>query len=125
MPAGDRQRTSFPQMIRRLRAGWSPDMSMPMRIELQDRLDELLHQIRRFGNSKLRCSLARSAARLHGGRASSQRARHGSIPGRFGIASKEQVKTLERAWTKYREVHQQDIEGKIHPFSACHNSKSE
>lgn len=52
MPAGDPQRTWFPQMIRRLRAEWNPDMSMPMLIDLRDRLDEMLHQIRRLGNIK-------------------------------------------------------------------------
>jgi hypothetical protein len=45
--------------------------------------------------------------------------------GRFEIASKEQVKALEKAWAKYREVHQLDIEGKSRDVSTCHNSKSD
>ena len=49
MPSGDPQRTWFPQMIRRLRAEWRPEMSMPMLINLRDKLDEMLHQIRTVG----------------------------------------------------------------------------
>lgn len=45
--------------------------------------------------------------------------------GRLGIASKEQLKALEKAWTRYREVHQLDIEGRIQDVSACNNSKSD
>ena len=126
MPAGDPQRTWFPQMIRRLRAEWSPNMSMPMLIELRDRLDELLHQIRRAGEIKtpmFTCPKCGKTARGAEPRVS-VRAVILSL-GRFGIASKEQVKALEKAWTKYREVHQLDIEGKIQPVSACHSGKSE
>jgi hypothetical protein len=50
MPSGDPQRTWFPQMIRRLRAEWRPEMSMPMLINLRDKLDEMLHQIRTVGH---------------------------------------------------------------------------
>ena len=50
MPSGDPQRTWFPQMIRQLRAEWRPEMSMPALIDLRDKLDEMLHQIRTVGH---------------------------------------------------------------------------
>ena len=50
MPAGDPQRTWFPQMIRRLRSEWHAEMPMAMLVDLRDTLDEMLHQIRRLGN---------------------------------------------------------------------------
>lgn len=101
-------------------------MSMPMLIELRDRLDELLHQIRRLGNIKtpmITCPKCGKTARAAEPRVS-VRAMILSL-GRFEIASKEQVKALEKTWAKYREVHQLDIEGKIQDVSACHNSKSD
>jgi hypothetical protein len=32
---------------------------------------------------------------------------------RFGIASKDQTRALEKAWAEYRKQHRLDIEGKI------------
>ena len=43
--------------------------------------------------------------------------------GRFGIASKEQVRALEKAWAKYRDVHQLDIEGKMQDVPRCHEQQ--
>ena len=37
---------------------------------------------------------------------------------RFGIASKEQARALEKAWAEYRKERQLDIEGKA--LSNCH-----
>jgi hypothetical protein len=50
MPAGDRQRTWFPEMIDVLRSEWRPDISLDELIALRDRLDELLQQIRKVRN---------------------------------------------------------------------------
>ncbi len=43
---------------------------------------------------------------------------------RFEIAPKEQVKALEKAWAKYREEHELDLEGKPRGIS-IHNRKSD
>jgi len=126
MPAGDPQRTWFPQMIRRLRAEWSPDMSMPMLIDLRDRLDEMLHQIRRLGNIKTpaitcpKCGKTAPAAEPR----VSVRAMILSL-GRFEIAPKEQVKALEKAWAKYREAHELNIDGKGRDVSIYRNRRTD
>ena len=46
MPRGDAHRTWFPEMIETLRREWSPSLSDEALIELRDRLDERLQQIR-------------------------------------------------------------------------------
>ena len=88
-------------------------MSMPMLIDLRDRLDEMLHQIRRLGNIKtliITCSKCGKTAHAAEPRVS-VRVMILSL-GRFEIAPKEQVKALEKAWAKYREANERDIEGK-------------
>jgi hypothetical protein len=86
-------------------------------IDLRDRLDEMLHQIRRLCNIKtpmitcLKCGNTAHAAEPR----VSMRAMILSL-GRFEIAPKEQVKALEKAWAKYREQHDLDIEGKAERF---------
>src|SRR5450759_2902619 len=46
MPAGDRQRTWFPEMVEALRAEWRAEMSWDDLIALRDRLDGMLQHIR-------------------------------------------------------------------------------
>jgi len=46
MPAGDAQRTWFPEMIEILRARWNVGLACAELIELRDELDTMLHQIR-------------------------------------------------------------------------------
>ncbi|MBI3781952.1 MAG: hypothetical protein HY270_00975 [Deltaproteobacteria bacterium] len=46
MPAGDRQRTWFPEMVEVLRAEWRAEMSSGDLIVLRDRLDNMLQHIR-------------------------------------------------------------------------------
>jgi hypothetical protein len=100
-------------MIRRLRAEWRPEMSMPMLINLRDKLDEMLHQIRTVGHFQtpiitcLKCGKTGHAAEPR----VSVRAMILALA-RFEIAPKDQAKALEKAWAKYREEHQLDIEGK-------------
>jgi hypothetical protein len=113
MPSGDPQRTWFPQMIKRLRAEWRPEMSMPTLIDLRDKLDEMLHQIRTVGHIQTpfitcpKCGKTGPAAEPR----VSVRAMILALA-RFEIAPRDQAKALEKAWEKYREEHQLDIEGK-------------
>jgi hypothetical protein len=46
MAAGDPQRVWFPEMLARLRCEWDSQMSFPALIELRDRLEAMLQQIR-------------------------------------------------------------------------------
>jgi hypothetical protein len=46
MPAGNRQRTWFPEMVEVLRAEWRAEMSWDDLIALRDRLDRMLQHIR-------------------------------------------------------------------------------
>jgi hypothetical protein len=113
MPAGDPQRTWFPQLIARLRSDWHAEMSMPMLIDLRDKLDDMLHEIRQCKNIQtpnitcLDCGHTAQAPEPQ----VSVRAMILALA-RFGIAPKEQVTAIEKAWAKYRQQHQLDIEGK-------------
>jgi hypothetical protein len=125
MPAGDPQRTWFPQMIRRLRSEWHAEMPMAMLVDLRDTLDEMLHQIRRLGNIQTPIITCRKCGRT-GHAAEPQVSVRAMILAlaRFEIAPKEQVKALEMAWAKYREEHELDHEGKPRGIS-IHNRKSD
>src|SRR5579872_1708419 len=46
MAAGDPQRVWFPEMLARLRCEWNSQMSFPAIIELRNKLDSMLQQIR-------------------------------------------------------------------------------
>jgi len=46
MAAGDPQRVWFPETLARLRCEWNSQMSFPALIELRDRLDAMLQQVR-------------------------------------------------------------------------------
>src|SRR5271168_1181960 len=46
MPSGHKQRTSFPEMVARLRSRWREALSMPALIGLRDQLDRTLLRIR-------------------------------------------------------------------------------
>src|SRR5438445_11520276 len=114
MPSGDAQKTWFPEMIVRLRSEWHEGMSIPALIGLRDELDETLHRIRAARNIQTpiitcrRCGMTAHAAEPH----VSVRALILALA-RFEIASKEQTRTLEKAWATHREEHRLDREGKL------------
>lgn len=88
-------------------------MSLPKLIDLRDKLDEMLHQIRTAGHNHTpiitcpKCEKTGPAAEPR----VSVRATILALA-RFEIAPKDQAKALEKAWAKNREEHQLDIEGK-------------
>ena len=105
MPAGDRQRTWFPEMVGALRAEWSAEMSADDLIALRDRLDSMLQQIRHARHITLaRTSTACSCC----GGPMVQSSASVSVPaailalGRFRIAPPAEVKLLEKRGNKYR-----------------------
>ena len=79
-----------------------------------------------LGTSKLLSLLARNAGKTaHAAEPRvSVRAMILSL-GRFEIAPKEQVKALEKAWAKYREANELDIEGKGRDVSIYRNRRPE
>jgi len=114
MPSGDAQRTWFPEMVIRLRSEWNEEISMPALISLRDELDSMLQRIRSGRNIQTpiitcrKCGRTGSAAEPH----VSVRALILALA-RFGIASKNQTRALEKAWAEYRKQHRLDIEGKV------------
>jgi len=114
MPSGDAQRTWFPEMIMRLRSEWHENVSMPALISLRDELDGMLQRIRTGRNIRTpivtcrRCGTRGPAAEPH----VSVRALILAMA-RFGIASKDQTRALEKAWVEYRKQHRLDFAGKV------------
>jgi hypothetical protein len=114
MPSGDAQRTWFPEMVVWLRSTWHEGVSMATLISLRDELDGMLQRIRTGRNIQTpiitcrRCGTTGRAAEPH----VSVRALILALS-RFGIASKDQARALEKAWAEYRKQHRLDIEGKV------------
>ena len=124
MPSGDPQRTWFPEMVVRLRSKWHEGVSMSVLISLRDELDGMLQRIRTGRNIQTpiitcsRCGTTDRAAEPH----VSVRAVILALA-RFGIASKDQTRALEKAWAEYRKRNRLDIEGKVSsraPGSCAH-----
>lgn len=115
MPSGDRQRTWFPEMIEVLRARWRPEMSCADVVELRDDLDDMLSEIRRSRNLKPVTSSSLcpccNEPMVQGAAGVSVRATILAF-GRFGIASVDEVKALEKAWNKVRRQTGADLNGK-------------
>lgn len=114
MPAGDPQRTWFPEMLEILRARWHVGLPIAELIQLRDELDTMLHRIR--AERHIRSPVIRCPRCGHVGEAAepdvSLRAMILSL-GRFGMAPAEQVKTLEKRWAAYRKQNGLDLYGKM------------
>jgi len=112
MAAGDPQRVWFPEMLARLRCEWNSQVSFPALIELRDRLDAMLQQIRseRHIVSPVfrcpKCGITGPSAEPH----VSVRALILAL-GRFGITSKKDSKRIERDWAEYRVQNRLDLYG--------------
>ena len=79
MASGDPQRTSFPEMIQKLRLEWHESMTFPDLIALCDSLDNLLHEIRSTRNIRspiVKCPNAENWTRRG---TTCERPRHGSF----------------------------------------------
>jgi hypothetical protein len=112
MAAGDPQRVWFPGMIAMLRCEWNSQMLFPGLIELRDRLDAMLQQIRseRHIVSPVircpRCGITAPSAEPH----VSVRALILTL-GRFGITSQKDTKRIEGDWAEYRAQNRLDLYG--------------
>ncbi len=115
MPAGDRQRTWFPEMVKELRVAWRTDLSWHALIALRDRLDGMLQHLRAARHIKPaitaelcpRCQvpMIQSWSRV------SVRATILALA-RFGIAPEAEVRALEKRWKQYRQATGCDLHGK-------------
>ena len=124
MAAGDRQRVWFPEMRARLGREWNSQMSFPALIELRDRLDAMLQQIRSEGHivpPVLRCPKC--------GATGPSPEPHVSVRalilalGRFDIASQKDTKRIERDWAKYRVQNRLDLYGQASATAAESHSE--
>jgi hypothetical protein len=113
MPAGDPQRTWFPEMVDVLRTRWCADLSFEQLIALAGELDTMLHRIR--SERRIRPPVIRCPRCGHVGEAAEPdvtvRAMILSL-GRFDIAPAEQVKGLEKRWAAHRKQNELDLYGK-------------
>jgi hypothetical protein len=104
----------FGKWSRGLRSEWYEGLSMTALIGLRDELNGTFHRIRASRNFRTpivtcrRCGMTGPEAEPH----VSVRASILALA-RFGIASKEQARALEKAWAEYRKQQQLDVEGKV------------
>lgn len=100
-------------MVETLRIRWRVGLSVDEVIALRDQLDAMLHRIR--AERHIRPPVIKCARCGHVGEAAepdvSVRAVILSL-GRFGIASAEEVKALEKSWSLYRKQKGLDLYGK-------------
>jgi len=118
MPAGDQQRTWFPEMVAALRAEWRAGMSWDELIALRDRLDGMLQHIRESrhiqpATASMLCPCCQ-APMTQGSANVSVRATILALS-RFGIAPEDDVKVLERRWNTSRQATGCDLHGKQRP----------
>ena len=113
MPAGDPQRTWFPEMVEELRRRWRMGISFAELVELRDHLDAMLHQIR--SERHISPPIIHCPQCGHVGPAAepdvSVRAMILAV-GRFGVGPVGQVKALEKGWAAYRKEYGLDLHGR-------------
>ena len=116
MAAGDGNRVWFPEMIETLRSRWNAAMPFPVLIELCNMLDGMFQRRRPRGPILPSGSRCPECGRTVG---SESQQRHGiSVRatilslGRFGIASPEVTKRIEKEWARYRAENRLDLYGR-------------
>ena len=112
MAAGDANRVWFSELVKMLRTGWDPSLNWEEAMLLRTRLDGLLRTIRTERNilpAMMWCYTCNARVRSAEPRVS-VRAVILAL-GRFGIATKEQTRKLERAWAKHRKEYGLDLYG--------------
>ncbi len=112
MPSGDAQRTWFREMVAVLRRDWNESMSMAELVKLRDRLDTMLHSIRSERGILTPLMTCRSCGTT--GHAAAPRVTVRALIlslARFGIASPDEVRSLEKSWNRYRREEGLDLHG--------------
>jgi hypothetical protein len=100
-------------MVVELRNHWRPGLPLPELIHLRDDLDAMLHRIRSERN--IRSPIIKCPSCGHVGPAMepdvSVRATILAL-GRYGLATAEEVKALEKRWAAHRKANALDLDGK-------------
>lgn len=112
MPAGDAHRTWFPEMILTLRSSWQPAMPFETMVELRDKLDSMLQQIR--AERQVRAPIFRCPKCGHIGEGAAPHVSVRAIilaTARFGIAASDKTRDVEKAWNLYRKQRGLDLDG--------------
>ena len=112
MPAGDAQRTWFPEMVDVLRRHWHAAMSAAQWIGLRDQLDAMLEALRTQRAIRpplIYCPTCKTRHRARFLRVS-VRALILAL-GRFGIASHDEMRACDKLCKQYRREHQLDLYG--------------
>jgi hypothetical protein len=112
MPAGDAQRTWFPEMVQSLRARWHRSMSIIELIELCGQLDVMLQSIRSERGILPPLGYCRHCQGRH--RAAPPRVSVRALIlalARFEIAALDESRALEKSWKRYRLSQQLDLYG--------------
>ncbi len=113
MASGDAQRVWFPEMIELLGSEWQEGMNFDALVELRDRVDDMLQQIRM--ERHIRPPVLRCPDCGHTGEAAEA---HVSVRAmilsllRFEIAPAEPTYALEKSWARYRKQKGLDLYGK-------------
>ena len=114
LAAGDGNRVWFPEMIEALRSAWNESMPFPKLIELSSSLDAMFQRgqpRRQMLPLGVRCpACGRVVSPDQQGHRISVRATILTL-GRFGIASPELTRKIEKEWAKYRTEHGLDVYG--------------
>ena len=123
MASGDRQRTWFPEMVEVLRSEWRPEMTCAEIIALRDQLDKMLKWIRNSLNlqpvtTSTLCPCCNEPM-VQGAGGVSVRATILAL-NRFGIAPANEIKFLEKTWSKHRRETGLDLNGKPPHSSVMH-----
>ena len=112
MPAGDAQRTWFPEMVQSLRSRWHRSMSMAELIQLRGQLDAMLQSIRSERGLLPALVYCRHCKSRH--RAAPPRVSLRALIlalARFGITSLDESRALEKCWKRCRQSQQLDLYG--------------
>jgi hypothetical protein len=110
--AGDAHRVWFPEMVQHLRLRWRDDLAIKDLLRLRSELDDMLGRIRstrHIVNPVVKCP-----ACGHIGRGADPRVSVRAMIlalARFGVAAREPVRALEKAWTAYRKTSGLDLYG--------------
>src|SRR5258708_17993827 len=112
MPAGDRSRRWFPELVSELQASWRPertwDAILALRSQLQRRLEDILVS-RGIKPARVRCF---HCGHVGPGAAPVLTVRAVLLAlGRFGIESASAVQRLDKAWSKHRALQELDKVG--------------
>lgn len=116
MPAGDAQRTWFPEMIAVLRNDWNQSLSWPEIILLRDRLNTMLQAIRAERNIRPPIIWCPTCQKRH--RAAPPELSVAALIlalSRFGLEEEQVVKNLRKHWQQYRKEKGLDLYGADHP----------